>query len=156
MSSYRASATLAGSVALFVLAAFAHENAWTQEAVCAQHQRQFCSGNHCTLPITVTSCSADGISVAEDDLHLCKADGPKTINWTLPAGGPFRFRDDGIDFKNLPNSDDFDAATKQKGPFRYSWDDKLRNGAGRTFEYSIKLVSSSGQSCDKDPRISND
>ena len=156
MSRYRASATLAASVALFVLAALAHEFAFAQEALCAQHQRQFCNGNHCELPIAVSSCSAEGISVAQDDLHLCKADGAKTISWTLPPGGQFRFRDDGIDFKNLPNSDDFDAATKQKGPFKYSWDDKLRNGAGRTFEYSIKLVNSAGQSCDKDPRISND
>jgi hypothetical protein len=148
-------AALSGAVALFVFAACWGEFSFAQNALCDQHQRQHCNGNHCDLQITVTSCSADGIMVEEADLHLCTRDGPKTINWKLPEGGAFRFRDDGIDFKNLPNTEDFDPATKQKGPFKYSWDNKLRNG-GRQFEYSIKLVSSSGQSCDKDPRISND
>ena len=149
-------AALTGAVALFVVASCWAEFALAQNALCERHQSQFCNGNHCDLEIIVSSCSAAGIAVAEPDLHLCKKDGPKTINWKLPEGGAFRFRDDGIDFKNLPNSEDFDSTTKQKGPFKYSWDDKLRNGGGRQFDYSIKLVSSSGQSCDKDPRISND
>ena len=156
MNTNRAATALAGSVALFLLAACVHKLTFAQDAVCAQHQRQFCNGNHCELAITMSSCSAAGISVAQDDLHLCRTDGPKTITWTLPPGGQFRFRDDGIDFKSLPNTEDFDPAMKQRGPFKYSWDDKLHNGGGRTFDYSIRLVNSSGQTCDKDPRISND
>jgi hypothetical protein len=126
------------------------------EATCDQHQRRFCSGNRCDLDITVTSCSADGIRVAENDLHLCRRDGPKTINWKLQPGGPFRFRDDGIEFKRLPDTEDFDPATKQRGPFNYSWTNSLRNGGGRSFEYAIRLQDSSGRHCDKDPRITND
>jgi hypothetical protein len=148
-------AALTGAVALFVIGACWGEFTFAQNALCDQHQQQHCNGNHCDLQITVSSCSAAGIAVSEPDLHLCKKDGPKTINWKLPEGGPFRFRDDGIDFKNLPNTEDLDPATKQKGPFKYSWENKLSNG-GRQFDYSIKLVSSSGQACDKDPRISND
>ena len=74
----------------------------------------------------------------------------------MAPGGPYKFRDDGIDFKNLPDTQDFDPATRAKGPFKYSWDDKLANGGGRQFEYGIRLVDSSGHHCDKDPRISND
>lgn len=151
MKKNRAFAVLvAGAFALYGLVAFAF-----QTPTCEEHQARFCRGSHCDLDISVTSCSADGIRLPEDDLHLCKRDGPKTINWTLPAGGPFKFRDDGIDFKNLPDTQDFDPATKQKGPFKYSWDDKLQNG-GRKFDYTIRIESSSGQPCDKDPRISND
>ncbi|HSC65748.1 MAG TPA: hypothetical protein VLD35_19065 [Caldimonas sp.] len=125
---------------------------------CQQHQNRYCSANHCDLDITVSACSASGIKLPDDldSLHLCKSDGAKTINWKLPPGGAYRFRDDGIDFVGLPNHDDFDPATKQKGPFKYSWDDKLKNGGGASFKYAIRIQDASGNRCDKDPRITND
>ena len=149
---------ISGALVLYGLVACAPESPPPSfvKATCEQHQNRYCQGNHCDLDITVTSCSADGIRLPENDLHLCKRDGPKTINWKLPPGGSYRFRDDGIDFKRLPNTEDFDPATKQKGPFKYSWEDKLRNGGGRSFDYWIRIESSSGQPCDKDPRITND
>ena len=153
MNKNRALAALGVASVVLVLAG-CPQKTFAPEALCDQHQRQFCNGNHCDLQVTVSSCNA--ISVAQSDLHLCKRDGPKTINWQLSPGGNFKFRDDGIDFKNLPNTEDFDPSTKQKGPFKYSWTDKLQNGGGRTFDYSIKLVDSSGRHCDIDPRISND
>lgn len=150
-------AVVGGAFALYGLVAFAFQSPPASPgSICEQHQARFCRGNHCDLEIAVASCSADGIRLPEDELHLCKRDGPKTINWTLPAGGPFKFRDDGIDFKNLADTQDFDPAAKQKGPFKYSWDDKLQNGGGRKFDYWIRIENSSGQPCDKDPRISND
>jgi hypothetical protein len=157
MKKRRALAATAGAIVLLGLAACAHRmHGFGPEATCDQHQRRFCSGNHCDLDITVSACSPAGITVAENDLHLCKRDGPKTITWKLRPGGEYRFRDDGIDFKRLPDTVDFDPATKQQGPFRYSWTDKLGNGGGRSFEYAIRLEHSSGQRCDKDPRITND
>jgi len=150
-------AALIGAVALCGLTTCTHNpSVFAQEPVCDRHQRQFCRGNHCDIDVTVTSCSADGIKVAENELHLCRRDGRKTINWNLPPGGAFKFRDNGIDFKNLPDNEDFDPATKSKGPFKYSWDDKLRNGGGKSFEYAIRLEDASGRPCDKDPRIVND
>jgi hypothetical protein len=128
------------------------------ETTCEKHQRKYCQGNHCDLDITVTSCSADGIKLPdnENELHLCKRDGAKTINWKLSPDGAFKFRDDGIDFVSLPNHDDFDPSTKKKGPFKYSWEDKLKNGGGTSFKYAIRIQDGSGNQCDKDPRISND
>ena len=155
MKKKSALAAVAAAVVLVGLAACV-QRPFLPETTCDQHQARFCSGNHCDLDITVTSCSPDGIRVAENDLHLCKRDGPKTINWKLPPGGAYKFRDDGIEFKRLANTDDFDPATKAKGPFKYSWTDKLKNGGGRTFDYGIRLEHSSGQRCDKDPRITND
>lgn len=43
-----------------------------------------------------------------------RKDRPKRINWNLPRGGPYKFRDDGIDFKNLANNQDFDPTAKQQ------------------------------------------
>lgn len=150
-------ALIGGAFAAYALVACAPESPPTvAAATCEQHQSRYCQGNHCDIDITVSSCSPDGINVPQNDLHLCKKDGPKTINWKLPPAGPYRFRDDGIDFVNLPNHEDFDPATKQKGPFKYSWDDKLNSGGGRSFKYAIKIQDGSGHQCDKDPRITND
>lgn len=164
MKRSQALAAVVGAVVVYGLAAFQFKLApFFQPATppsvattCDRHQALYCRGNHCDIEITVDACSAAGIKVPENDLHLCKRDGVKTINWKLPPGGPYKFRDNGIEFKNLPNTDDFDPASRSKGPFKYSWDDKLRNGGGRTFDYWIRIENASGQPCDKDPRISND
>jgi hypothetical protein len=153
-------AVFSGALVLYGLVACSRESPppTVGSATCKQHESRYCQGNHCDLDITVTSCGANGIQLPDnlDDLHLCKSDGAKTINWKLPPGGAYKFRDDGIDFVNLPNHDDFDPATKQKGPFKYSWEDKLATGGGTSFKYAIRIQDGSGNQCDKDPRISND
>lgn len=155
----RSYALAAATVVVVVYGLLASQLGWppfSPSTVCSDHQQRFCHGGQCDIDITVQACSAEGITVPVPELHLCKRDGVRTINWKLPPGGTFKFRDDGIDFKNLPDSQDFDPATKQKGPFKYSWTDQLRNGGGRTFDYGIRLQDASGRHCDKDPRIVND
>ena len=150
-------AVISGGFAVYALVACAPESPPTiSTATCEQHESRYCRGSHCDIDITVSSCSPAGITVPENELHLCKKNGTKTINWNLPPAGPYKFRDDGIDFVSLPNHDDFDPATKAKGSLKYSWVDKLNNGGGRSFKYAIRIQDGSGHPCDKDPKIIND
>jgi hypothetical protein len=151
---------LAGAVVVLGLGACqlgwqTHGDGGSLTAQCDRDEAEFCRGNHCDLRVTVSACSAAGIKVTPDDLHLCHGRPTKTINWVLPPAGPYRFTDDGIDYKHLPDHQDFDPATKQKGPFKYSWDDKLQNG-NRQYDYWIRVKDSAGNVCATDPRISND
>lgn len=92
----------------------------------------------------------------ENELHLCKRDVAKTIDWKLPPSGAYKFRDDEIDSMNLPNLGRFRFGGKAQGPSKYSWEDKVENGGGVSFNFAIRIHDGSGHQCDKDPRISND
>ena len=110
----------------------------------------------CRLKVEVKNCSAggSGISVNNDDLHMCSS---RRIVWKLTTDG-YKFADDGIDFKD--SGADFDG--KMKSDDKFVWRNKHTHPADDTedpvkWPYKIHILKSNGDECATlDPRVYNE
>jgi hypothetical protein len=111
------------------------------------------NGAACAISITVNSCTAAGVVLSADDLHVKTKN--EIITWTI-SGSAYNFdARDGIKFKVAHG--EFDSPTAHGN--RFTWRDKNDAGGppGRRYPYSIKILKSDGSPCvTVDPTIIND
>lgn len=108
---------------------------------------------HCRITVTVTACSAAGITANPYTLKVTRRLRDVPIVWTLRAPAGYTFAADGIHFKNK------EMATRQfagpkAGPREFVWEDA--NTHPGEFAYNIR-VRHEGRDCPvHDPIVVND
>ena len=108
---------------------------------------------HCRVTVTVTACSATGISTNPATLKVTRRLRDVPIVWTLRAPAGYTFAADGIHFKNK------EMAIRQfvgpkAGPREFVWEDA--NTTPGRFPYNVR-VRQDGRDCPVlDPIIVND
>jgi hypothetical protein len=108
----------------------------------------------CRITVTVTACSATGITANPNTLKVTRRLRDVPIVWTLRAPPGYTFAPDGVHFKNKDMAARQFKPAKSSGPHEFVWEDA--NTSPGDFPYNIRVRQGDRDCPVHDPIVVND